>query len=108
MSSCDWPYLIVPAAVCAALNCRSSLRDFTGAEGPSDASQLLKSRFIPYFSTTVQFSSEPFPLPAPEHMLHFRKLFAGSGERTLGIFAGSTITAPCAFNTAIASDMACC
>jgi len=39
----------------ALLNARSSVSDFTGAEGPSVASHLLKSRFMPYLSTVEPF-----------------------------------------------------
>ena len=78
MSSSDWPYLIAPALACAVFHSRSSVSVFTGAAAPSDFSQLLKSRFIPYFSTTEQSSSLPFALLAPEQPFQRRKLFFGS------------------------------
>ena len=49
----DWPgaYLMAPRLWCAVFHARSSASVFTGAAAPSDASQPLKSRFMPYFST---------------------------------------------------------
>ena len=46
------------------------MSDFTGAAAPSDFSQLLKSRFMPYLSTTEQSSSLPFALLIPEQPFH--------------------------------------
>src|SRR5439155_3716196 len=74
-------------------------------DGPRDDSHLLKSRFMPYFSTTEQFSSFPLASFAPEHCPRSTKLFFGSLSTTLGISAGSTTTAPCCLSTAIASVM---
>src|SRR2546426_799765 len=54
MSRFDWPNRIAPPLVCAMFHCRSSVSVFTGADGPSVASHLLKSRFIPYLSATEQ------------------------------------------------------
>ena len=88
MSSCDWPYLIVPRVVCAVLKLRKSVSVLTGAAGPSDASQALKSRFIPYLNTIEQLSSLPRALSAPEQVFQVRKLFFASGSTTLGISAG--------------------
>src|SRR5258705_8122358 len=106
MSRFDWPYLIDPPFLCASFHSRNSVSDFTGASGPSVASQALKSRFIPYLSTLEQFWSLPFPSPDPEQVFHNTKLLAGSLSTTLGISAGSTITAPCLRRTAIASTIA--
>ena len=78
MSSCDWPYLIAPALACVVFHSRSSVSDFTGADAPSVFSHALKSRFIPYFSTTEQSSSLPLALFAPEQPFQRRKLFFGS------------------------------
>src|SRR3954466_10772583 len=106
MSSCDCPYLIAPAFACAVFHSRSSVNDLSGAAEPSDFSQALKSRFIPYLRTTEQSSSLPLAFVTPEHWPQRRKLFLGSGSTTLGMFAGSTMIAPCALRTAIASSIA--
>src|SRR5579871_3787935 len=105
MSSCDWPYLMAPAAVWARLNLRSLVRECKGAEGPSDASHRLKSLFMPYLKTTEHPSSLPFAFSTPEHVFHLNIFFAGSVATTLGISAGSTTVAPWRFNAAIASDI---
>src|SRR5438045_3243865 len=101
ISRFDWPYLIAPRFLCSLFQSRSSVSDLTGAFGPSDASHLLKSRFIPYLKTTEQFSSCPFPSDDPEQVFHNKMLFAGSGSTTLGMFAGSTMTAPSLRRTSI-------
>jgi hypothetical protein len=63
----------------------------------------LKSRFIPYLNAIEQPASSPFAFPSPPHTFQFRKFSAESGVTMLGMSAGSTITAPCALSTAIAS-----
>src|SRR5713226_6060479 len=109
MSRRDWPYLIAPALRCSVFQVRSSVSDFTGAEGPSEPSHLLKSRFIPYLNTTEQSASFPFELLAPPQVLQSRRLLAVSLLTTLGISAGSTITAPwrLSISTASAMTLAC-
>ena len=104
ISRFDWPYLIAPAFWCATFHSRSAVNDTTGAD-PSEASHLLKSRFMPYFSTTEQSASLPLALSAPEHMPHVMKLFFVSLSTMLGMSAGSTITAPSFLSTAIASSI---
>src|SRR6185312_15530645 len=99
MSRFDWPYLIAPAFWCAVFHSRSAVNDATGAADPSEASHLLKSRFIPYFRSTEQSASLPLALSAPEHWPHARKLLWGSLSTMLGMSAGSTTIAPCCFNT---------
>src|ERR1700693_1710905 len=103
MSRLDWPYLIAPAFVCVRFHWRSSVRVLTGAVGPSDASHLLKSRFIPYLKETEQSASLPLASLQPEQMFHDRQLFFASLSTTLGMSAVSTITAPRCFRTSIAS-----
>src|SRR5919204_5389524 len=105
MSRFDCPYLMAPAFVWVMFHWRSSVSVLTGADGPSVASHLLKSRFIPYFRITEQSASLPLASFTPEQLFHERKLFFGSLSTTLGMSAGSTTTAPCCFRTAIASDM---
>ena len=98
--------MIAPAFWCAVFHAISSFSVFTGAAGPSDASHVLKSRFMPYLKTTEQFSSLPRPSFTPEHGFHSMKLFFGSLSTMLGMSAGSTMIAPCCFSTAIASSIA--
>src|SRR6185369_265527 len=100
----DWPYLIAPALACFVLNSRSSVSDLSGAAAPSDFSHALKSRFMPYLKTIEQSSSLPLPAFAPEQVDQRRKLFFGSLSSTLGMLAGSTMIAPWALSTAIASS----
>ena len=85
---------------------RSIVSVLTGTPLPNVASHALKSRFIPYLNTIEQFASSPFALSSPAHGLQFRKFSAESVAVTLGMSAGSTITAPCALSTAIASSIA--
>src|SRR5438094_159061 len=89
MSRFDCPYLIAPAFWWAVFQAISSFNVFTGAAAPSDASHLLKSRFIPYFRSTEHRSSLPRPSLTPEHWPHTRKLFAGSLSVMLGLSAAS-------------------
>src|SRR5229473_7447853 len=105
ISSCDCPYLIAPAAAWAILKLRSSVSDFTGAAGPSEASHWLKSRFMPYLSTIEQSSSLPLAFARPEQVFHLSALFCGFAERTLGMSAGSTTTTPRCLRIAIASSI---
>ena len=70
MSRFDWPYFSEPAFLCAVFQSRSSVSDFTGADGPSDASHLLKSRFMPYLNAIEQSLSPPRALLAPEQIPH--------------------------------------
>ena len=86
---------IDPAAVCAMFHCRSSVNERTGAVGPSDSRKRLKSRFMPYLSTIEQSRSLLRPSSAPEQAFHSKVLLSARDSRTLGILAGSTITAPC-------------
>src|SRR5688572_26185890 len=98
-------YLIALRLPCAVLNARRSASVLTGAAGPSDASQSLKSLFMPYHSTDEQFGSlGPLLHPPPQS----RKLFFGSWFTTLGMSA-STMVAPSFFMISIASaiDLAC-
>jgi hypothetical protein len=46
----------------------------TGAAGPSNASHLLRSRFIPYFSTTEQLASLPLAPSMPPHEFHNQEI----------------------------------
>src|SRR5258708_36423013 len=92
-----------PAGVWARLKLRNSVNVFTGAVGPSEASHLLKSRFMPYLNTIEQDSSLPFAFSRPEQVFHLSRLFCGSLEITLGISAGSTMTAPLCLRIAMAS-----
>jgi len=55
----------------------------------------------------VQFSSFPFALSGPEQTGQSRKFRAGSQSTMLGMSAGSTTVAPCAFNAATASVITC-
>ena len=98
--------MIAPAFWWATFHWRSSVSVFTGAFGPSVASHALKSRFIPYLNTIEQSASLPFALSRPLHTFQPRKLSAAAGATTLGMSAGSTISAPCALRTAIASAIA--
>src|SRR5215510_7717153 len=69
------PYLIALRLACALLKARRSASVFTGALPPSEARNVLKSRFIPYHNTDEQFGSRaPFSHEPP----HSRKLFFGS------------------------------
>jgi hypothetical protein len=70
MSRFDCPYFNAPAFLCAVFHSRSSVSDATGADGPSDESHALKSRFIPYLNVIEQFSSLPRALAAPEQIGH--------------------------------------
>ena len=103
MSSSAWPYLMAPARWCATFHSRSSVSVFTGAAAPSDASHALKSRFMPYLNTTEQSASLPFALSRPPHVDQSRKFFEASVATTLGMSAGSTMTAPCCFRTSMTS-----
>src|SRR6266508_2595510 len=103
MSRFDCPYLSAPALVCVRFHWRSSVSVLTGAEGPSVASHLLKSRLMPYLKLTEQSASFPFASLQPEQRFQDRKLFLRSLSTTLGMSAGSTITAPCCLRTSIAS-----
>src|ERR1041385_1670431 len=96
---------MAPAVVWVMFHWRSSVSDFTGADGPRVASHALKSRFIPYFRTTEQSLSFPLELLTPEHWFHSAKFWSGSGLMMLGMLAGSTISAPCSRRTAMASVM---
>ena len=87
-------------------HCRSSESDLTGALSPNEASQLLKSRFIPYLKATEQSASRPLALSSPLQGLQLVKLRLATVSITLGISAGSTISAPCRLRTAITSSMA--
>src|SRR6266545_4170230 len=89
MSRFDCPYLIAPALVCVRFHWRSSVKVLTGAEGPSDASHLLKSRFMPYLKETEQSASFPFASLQPEQMFHERRLLPASLSTTLGMSARS-------------------
>jgi hypothetical protein len=40
-------------------HCRRAVNDVSGALLPSDATQMLKSRFMPYLSTIVHDASRP-------------------------------------------------
>src|SRR5262245_65975658 len=77
MSSRDWPYLIAPAFACAWFHSRSPVSVFAGADGPSDFSQMLKSRFMPYLKLTEQPASFPLACSAPEQKSQAAKLSAG-------------------------------
>src|SRR5437870_8873279 len=90
---------------CARLKFLSSVNVLIGAPGPRVDNHLLKSRFIPYLNTTEQLASFSLRPSTPEHVLHSKKLAAGSGSRMLGISAGSTIVAPSRLRTSIASAM---
>src|SRR5260370_26383060 len=105
MSRRDWPYLIAPALRCSVFQVRSSVSDFTGADGPSEPSHWLKSRFIPYLNTTEQSESFPFELLAPPQVFQSRRLLPVSSLTTLGISAGSTITAPRRLRVSMASAL---
>src|SRR5437868_1062007 len=98
MSRLPCPYLSVPAFSCFRFHSRSCVSVLIGEASPRLASQALKSRFIPYFSPIAQSVSFPRRFSSPEQLFHFRKLFSGLGSTTLGMFAGSTRTAPLAFN----------
>ena len=56
-------------------HCRSSVSVFTGARSPSDLSQVLKSRFIPYLNAIEQSASRPFAFSRPLHGFQLMKLF---------------------------------
>src|SRR5262245_15831466 len=105
MSKFDCPYLIEPARWCLRFHSRSSVSDLTGADGPSVASQWLKSRFIPYLRTIEQFASDPLEFPEPEQMLHWSMFCRKSGSIVLGILAGSITIAPSRLRTSMASDI---
>src|SRR5512140_1744719 len=100
MSRFACPYLIAPARWCATFHSRSSVSDFTGALAPSDWSQVLKSRFMPYLNAIEQLASRPLAFSRPLHGLQLRKLLLAFVSTTLGMSAGSTIVAPCCFRTA--------
>src|SRR5215470_15794756 len=103
MSSCDWRYLSAPRAWWRQLKFLSSVRLLTGALGPSVLNQALKSRFMPYLNTTEQPVSLSLLPCMPEQVFHNSRLLAGSEAMMLGMFAGSTMTAPAPLRTAIAS-----
>ena len=90
-------------AVRARLKSRSSVSVLTGALGPSERSHALKSRFMPYLNTTEQALSLALAPTAPEQMFQVRKFLSGSGSTTLGMSAGSTMTAPSRRRTSMAS-----
>src|SRR5207247_9392038 len=100
------PCLMSPAVVGLMFHWRSPVSVFTGADGPSVCSHLLKSRFMPYLRITEQSASLPFASLTPEHVFHNRKFFCGSLSTMLGMSAGSTMTAPCCLSTATASAIA--
>src|SRR5262245_41528717 len=100
------PYLSAPAVACARLHWRSSVSDFTGAVGPRLASHLLTSRFMTYLKTTEQPASIPFGPSVPLQTSQRRKFRLTSLSTTLGMSAGSTITAPRSLRTAMASVIA--
>ena len=68
MSSCDWPNFIALRWALLMLNQRSSLSVRKGAAAPSDASQALKSRFMPYAKSIEQLAFRPFRLSTPLQM----------------------------------------
>ena len=69
-------------------------------------SHALKSRFMPYLNAIEQPASSPFALSEPTaHVPVQEVLGRDPSSMTLGMSAGSTITAPCAFSTAIASSI---
>src|SRR5437660_846702 len=103
MSRLDCPYFNAPAFVWVRFHWRSSVKVLTGAEGPSDASHLLKSRFMPYLNVIEQSASLPFASFQPEQVFQERKLLFASLSTMLGMSAGSTRTAPWCLRTAIAS-----
>ena len=81
MSKRDCWYLIAPALACARFQSRCSFSVLTGADGPSDASHALKSRFMPYLKLIEQFASLPLACSAPEQKSHSGKLsFAVLGD----------------------------
>src|SRR5882724_1710430 len=79
------------------------MRLLTGALGPSDCSHALKSRFIPYLNVTEQLASVALAPGAPEQSPQATWFCAGSGSITLGISAGSTMTAPSRRSASMAS-----
>ena len=97
-----WPYLMAPARWWVMFHSRSAVSVLTGALSPSDLSQRLKSRFIPYLNAIEQSASRPLAWSSPPQGFQLRKLFAGTVSTTLGMSAGSTITAPFALSTAMA------
>jgi hypothetical protein len=98
-----WPYFSVPNASCARFQSRSAASVFTGARFLRDVSHALKSRFMPYLSTTEQSSSPPLASLGPLQMPQASKLSAGRGVTTDGMSAGSTIVAPAERSAAMAS-----
>src|SRR5258708_9874602 len=99
MSRLDCPYLSAPAFVCVRFHWRSSVSVLTGADGPSEASHLLKSRFMPYLKETEQSASLPFASLQPEQRFHVRQLFFASLSTMLGMSAASVKMAPLALKS---------
>ena len=64
------------------------MSDFTGAAGPSDASQSLKSRFMPYFKTTEQCSSFPLRFVGARAGIPQQQIRGGIGANHAGDIGG--------------------